>query len=232
MEEIARSSFVFYSDWYDAISELDAEIRLEVYDAIMSEVFKNEEKKLSPLAKMAMRFINPQLLRDRCKWLEIRKKRCESGRQGGLSKSKQTKQMIANEANANFAKQKKQNLANEAVNVNVNVNGNVNVDNNVVKEENIDTNVSKKKFCFVPPSIDEVDAYVKEQGFHFDASAFVNFYESKGWLVGKNKMKDWKAACRTWESKRKQDLKKNGLPLGMILNDDREEKLKNAKGWD
>jgi hypothetical protein len=37
-----------------------------------------------------------------------------------------------------------------------------------------------------------------------DADAFVDFYESKGWLVGKNKMKDWKAAVRTWERNRDQ----------------------------
>ena len=78
-------------------------------------------------------------------------------------------------------------------------------ENKRLKEEL--TNVSKKKASsvFVPPSIEEVDAYVKEHGYHFSAEHFVSFYASKGWMVGKNKMKDWKMACRTWENKRKQD---------------------------
>ena len=58
---------------------------------------------------------------------------------------------------------------------------------------------------FVPPSIDEVQAYCSERGNGIDAQSFIDFYASKGWLVGKTKMTDWKAAVRTWESrKRKQ----------------------------
>lgn len=52
---------------------------------------------------------------------------------------------------------------------------------------------------FHPPSVDEVKAYCDEKGYSIDPSQFVNFYESKGWMVGKNKMKDWKAAVRTWQ---------------------------------
>lgn len=55
---------------------------------------------------------------------------------------------------------------------------------------------------FVPPTIEDVAAYIKEKGYHFSAEAFVAFYESKGWMVGKNKMQKWKAACSTWEQGR------------------------------
>jgi hypothetical protein len=51
---------------------------------------------------------------------------------------------------------------------------------------------------FVPPTVDEVRTYIQEQGVAVDPDAFVNFYESKGWMIGKNKMKSWKAAVRTW----------------------------------
>lgn len=71
------------------------------------------------------------------------------------------------------------------------------------KEDNIkekETNVSnKKKSIFIPPSLFEVVEYVHEKGYHFDAEKFHAYYESNGWMVGRNKMKDWKAACRTWE---------------------------------
>ena len=58
---------------------------------------------------------------------------------------------------------------------------------------------------FSPPSLDEVQAYIAERGSAVDAQQFVDFYASKGWMVGKNRMKDWKAAVRTWEKRRKEE---------------------------
>ena len=55
---------------------------------------------------------------------------------------------------------------------------------------------------FVPPTVEEVAAYCKERGNNVDPEQFVDFYSSKGWMIGKNKMKDWKAAVRTWEKDR------------------------------
>lgn len=66
-----------------------------------------------------------------------------------------------------------------------------------IKEKEDNKLSSKKKFT--PPSIEEVVEYVKEKGYHFDAESFFVFYESKGWMVGKNKMTKWKMACATWE---------------------------------
>ena len=57
---------------------------------------------------------------------------------------------------------------------------------------------------FVPPTIEEVKDYCHERNNNIDPETFINFYESKGWYVGKNKMKDWKAAIRTWERNRKE----------------------------
>lgn len=54
---------------------------------------------------------------------------------------------------------------------------------------------------FSPPTVDEVMKYCREQGFSVDAERFVDHYESNGWMVGKNKMKDWKAAVRNWSRK-------------------------------
>ena len=52
---------------------------------------------------------------------------------------------------------------------------------------------------FYQPSIDEVKAYCRERNKGLDAEKWYDFYEAKGWMIGKNKMKDWKAAVRTWE---------------------------------
>ena len=56
---------------------------------------------------------------------------------------------------------------------------------------------------FVPPNVDEVRAYCIEKGYTLDADRFVDYYTSNGWKVGKNPMKDWKAAVRTWQGKEK-----------------------------
>ena len=52
---------------------------------------------------------------------------------------------------------------------------------------------------FVPPTLDEVKEYCKERNNKVDPEKWFDFYKSKGWMIGKNKMKDWKAAVRTWE---------------------------------
>ena len=52
---------------------------------------------------------------------------------------------------------------------------------------------------FTPPTVDQVKSYCVERKNSVDPARFVDFYESKGWLVGKSKMKDWRAAVRSWE---------------------------------
>ena len=71
-------------------------------------------------------------------------------------------------------------------------------------EKNDKNEKNKKSSAFVPPSIDEVRAYCQERNNKVDAQAFIDFYSSKGWMVGKNKMKDWKASVRTWETRNKE----------------------------
>lgn len=52
---------------------------------------------------------------------------------------------------------------------------------------------------FTPPSVEEVRVYCAERKNSVDPERFVDFYASKGWLVGKSRMKDWRAAVRSWE---------------------------------
>lgn len=67
-------------------------------------------------------------------------------------------------------------------------------------EKEIDIEIEKeKRNIFVAPTLEEVEAYCTERGNNVDAQKFIDYYTSNGWKVGKNKMKDWKAAVRTWE---------------------------------
>ena len=83
-----------------------------------------------------------------------------------------------------------------------------------IKENNTEV-LQKKSYRFSPPTLEEIKAYILEKGYAVDADRFFNFYESKGWYVGKNKMKDWKAAVRTWTN---QD-RKSGFDTGIVLTD-------------
>lgn len=81
---------------------------------------------------------------------------------------------------------------------------------------------SKKKF--IPPTVDDVRAYCQERNNKVDPQKFVDFYSCKGWMVGKNHMKDWKAAVRTWEKSSSQSKetpaeKRFGANKGMMQTD-------------
>ena len=73
-----------------------------------------------------------------------------------------------------------------------------------------------KSRSFTPPTLEEVEDYCKETGKYIDAEKFINFYESKGWMVGKNKMVSWKAAVNNWAKEKNQ--KQNGKPNNPFLN--------------
>ncbi len=62
-----------------------------------------------------------------------------------------------------------------------------------------------KRTRFEPPNMTELINYISENDLQVDAYAFKDFYESKNWMVGKNKMKDWKAAVRNWSRGNKSE---------------------------
>lgn len=75
-----------------------------------------------------------------------------------------------------------------------------------------DSPKKKKREKFSQPSIVDIQTYCEERGNSVDAERFINHYTSNGWKVGKNPMKDWKAAVRTWE---KNDYGKGKLSTGI-----------------
>ena len=77
---------------------------------------------------------------------------------------------------------------------------------NKINNANKVNKVGGKSERFVPPTIDEISMYCSERGNNVDANKFYDFYESKGWMVGKNKMRNWKASVRTWEGKEQKNF--------------------------
>jgi hypothetical protein len=205
--DFERESFIFHKDWYFAIKKRSSELRVEIYDAIMEKVFEGTQKKLSDIASVVMDLISPQIDRDTEKWLDTREKRSLAGKKhkgNQYSKVEQTEQSGTNGTSVPTVEQ----MEHDGTNGTVSVSDNVSVDNNsVILEENKDTNVSIRKESkrFVKPTIQEIQAHILEKGYTFDAEAFYAFYESNGWKVGKNPMKNWKMACTTWAKNRKNN---------------------------
>ena len=86
--------------------------------------------------------------------------------------------------------------------------GKVSIDKNSIdKDSKVESVRGEKAKRFYPPTLDEVKQYCEERKNNIDPMAFIDFYSSKGWMIGKNRMKDWKAAVRTWERKRKEESK-------------------------
>lgn len=77
----------------------------------------------------------------------------------------------------------------------------------IYKEEYIKKNNSYMG-RFTPPTLQEVQVYCMSRHNNVDPEKFIDFYSAKGWMIGKNKMKDWKAAVRTWE-KGEREVKKD-----------------------
>lgn len=186
-----KNSFVLYCDVGQHLALLSDEDAGKLFKAVVWYADTGATQELPPMAEMAFSFLRAQIDRDKEKWLTVREKRRIAGRAGGL-KSGEARSNETNEANASFAKQ---NQANEPVNVPVPVP--VNAPVSVINREN---NAGKPpRPRFTPPSEDDALAFFSEQGAsEQEAQAFHDFYTANGWQVGKNKMRDWKAAARNW----------------------------------
>ena len=80
-------------------------------------------------------------------------------------------------------------------------------DNTNINITNTNLTDSNKKALFKKPTLVEVKNYCILRKNNIEAEAFIDFYESKNFMIGKNKMKDWKACVRTWESREKKNPK-------------------------
>lgn len=178
-----KDSFVLYTKYLDNIQALSMEQRGMLFTSLMLYASGQEPEEMDPVTAMAFSFIKSQMDKDIEKYNETCAKRSEAGKLGGRPK----KQEEAKKANGFSEIQKKQGKAKKADNEYEYDN-----DNDLLKE-------NTKRKVFSTPTVDDVRAYCLERNNKVDPQQFVDFYESKGWMIGKNKMKDWKAAVRTWE---------------------------------
>lgn len=185
-----KDSVIFYRDWWNAMNAMPQELQLEVYRSVFAYAFEGETPS-NPLVAAFTVLMRSAIDRNEGKWNDVREKRRVAGRKGGLRT--QEKYHEANQANE--ANQTKQAVnANDNANVNVNVNGKVNEKDKC------------RKTAFVPPTVEEVEDYIKEKGYRVNVENFIAYYQSNGWRVGANKMKDWHAAVVSWHIRDKVNI--------------------------
>lgn len=176
-----RESGVFYRSFYEAGKSLTEEQRGKYYTLMFDLMFEFEKRKSDdPIVNAMFLLIAPQIeanIRKYFNWKEPK---------------------IKQEWSKDEAKDKQEWSETEG-----------NVDVYVYVDENADEDVSKggEKKRFTVPTLDAVREYCDGRQNWIDAEAFINHYESKWRMIGKNKMKDWKACVRTREQKRKEEQK-------------------------
>ena len=190
-----RKQFTWYRSYYDALKELPAEEFRDIVLAVCAYALDGEEPELSGVARAIFTLIRPTL---------------EVGRSKAENRSRAEQTVLSAEQTGNRPEQTK-NKPEQTQNKRKQTE-NKPEQTRKEKEKEREKESENDSYCsppppsgpkrFVPPTLAEVQSYVAERQSPVDPQGFIDFYASKGWMVGKTPMKDWKAACRnaeTWE---------------------------------
>ena len=208
-----RDSFIFYKSWGEVLSKLSGDVRLEVLDAvIMYGTTGNEPTFANAIAEVAFNFIKLDIDRNSNKYEALCDKR-KKAIQARWDKSKsQPIQADTNHTNVykciqtdtkhtnEYKSYKRIHNDNDNVDEDVDVDDNVDVDENIINDVQSNTNKKKRKSTrFVVPTLAEIQEYIKQNHYDVDAQKFLDYYTANGWMIGKAKVKDWRACIRTWQ---------------------------------
>lgn len=181
--ETNYNSMVIYRSWIDTIKKLPIG-EIDKYEAIMAILdyglngFDSEH--------WAVDMVREQI--------DVNNRRRENGKLGGRPKNQNETKTKPNTNQDETKDEPNPNLIENGIIEN----GNDNVNNN----QNLKEKYKKESAGKPPrPTLEEVKEYVKEKNYTFYPESFFNYYESNGWKVGKNTMKNWRAACVTWQKK-------------------------------
>lgn len=192
-----RKQFTWYRSYYDALKELPAEEFRDIVLAVCAYALDGEETELSGVARAIFTLIRPTL---------------EVGRSKAENRSRTEQTSISAEQTGNRPEQTKNKPEQTENKRKQTGNKPEQTRKEKEKEKEREKESENDSYCsppppsgpkrFVPPTLAEVQSYVAQRQSPVDPQGFIDFYASKGWMVGKTPMKDWKAACRnaeTWE---------------------------------
>lgn len=181
-----KPSFLLYKSFYEPIKHLSNEELGLLFRAIFDYQNGLEIANLSPSLGMAFAFFKNQFDLDSIKYEETIVRRNQSnGSKGGRPKKEETQKNPENPVG--FLEPRKPDK-----------------DKDNVKDKDKESDNRKR---FIPPTLEEVTQYCQERRNSVNPNKWMNHYQSKGWKIGKETMKDWKAAIRTWEGNDYQQQK-------------------------
>lgn len=194
-----KKSFVMYESWGAAIEKMSNEQAGELIKAIYAYQKDPDAVPEDPALAFVFELIKQQLDADSQRYKEACAARSEAGKKGGRPKANVSdkKQMVSEESKKSKCFSEKAKKAD-----------NDNEYDNDLKENTLE-GVKEKRFA--PPTLQEVKDYCLKMGYtHVNAERFIDYYASNGWMVGKNRMKDWKAAVRNWDRREKNPQRQDG----------------------
>lgn len=171
-----KKSFLLYCDIIHTVEQLTDEQAGDLFKHILRYVNDQEPQSESVITKIAFEPIRQALKRDLEKYESIRKRNSDNAR-------------MRWDATASSG------IPNDTKNADIDI--------DIVIDSVKDIKV--KRDVFIKPSIEQVKAYMIEQGMNDISEQWMNHYEATGWMIGKNKMKDWKASVRTWKANQKNN---------------------------
>ena len=178
-----RESFTFYKSFAEGLKPLDDATYRRLSDALINYALYDETPDLEGLELTVFQSWKANI--------DASNRRKDNGKNGGRPKTENNRTITENNRTKPKITEGKPNKK---------------------EKENKKETITEKDSIgrFTPPTPTEVQAYVAEKGYTIDAFKFCDFYESKGWFVGKNKMKDWKAAVRNWARSQRLESTANG----------------------
>ena len=177
-----KKSFLLYTDVHHTVKKLSDEQAGKLFKHILSYV-NDENPELSDfILEIAFEPIKQNLKRDLKRYEDICNRNKVNGLKGGrpLKKPKKPSGLKITQMNPNNPDEPK-------------------------KADNDNDNDNDKKRYIIPPPLNLVEQYCKERDNDIDAKYFFDWYQTRGWKVGKDKMKDWQSAIRTWEQRNKKE---------------------------
>jgi hypothetical protein len=202
---------------YDYLEEMEALNDAEfgrLTRALLAYSMTGEQIALCGNERFYAKRVMSQEDRFKASYEEVSVVRSEAGKAGAAARWQNGKRIFANGKNS-------KDISANGKNGYTETNTNTNTDTLPSNDGKSDTRAAR----FAPPSADDVSAYVQAQGYHVNAERFVAFYEQKGWMVGKNHMKDWKAAVRSWETRWKDEHRPQEKGSGNVFLEMLEDRL-------
>ena len=204
-----KKSFILYADLLNKVSVLNDEQMGKLFRAILIYSNTGEVIEMDQVVEMAFMFVkgsldhNSEMYERRCKSIAEARERRKQKSQADINMESDRNHTDINMKSSRYQTDINSDTDTDTVTDTVT---DTDTDTDTDKDKRIKRESKKRESRFQRPTLPQIQDYVFEKALNVDPERFFDYYESNGWRVGRNPMKDWKAALRNWSSK---DSKKN-----------------------